>query len=59
MSMGEFLQWYGKLDKETLTLLRRFMAKAFSQENANEYIKRVLRAELNNVEIESEEIDNG
>ena len=58
----EFIMWYQKLDQDTLRLLRRFMAKAFSMPNANEYIKRVLSAELNTIDTngyEQKEMDNG
>lgn len=55
--IAEFMSWYSKLDKETIELLRRFMAKAFSQKNPNEYIKRVLRSELDTIESKGESVN--
>jgi hypothetical protein len=58
--MTQIIGWLSKLDPETTVLFRRFMAKAFSQENPNEYIKRVLRAELNTIDtVGKDEIDHG
>jgi hypothetical protein len=53
--IAEFMAWYSKLDKETIELLRRFMAKAFSTKDANAFIKRVMRAELDTIETTGKE----
>lgn len=43
---GPLIKLYGKLDPETSKLFKRFAAKCLSMENPNEYLKEVLRKEL-------------
>ena len=47
--MQLLMKFYAQADPETLELLRRFIAKAFSTGSANGYVKSVLRRELDNV----------
>ena len=44
--IAKLIEWYGTLDKDTVALLGRFVAKTMSMKNRNEYIKRVLTKEL-------------
>jgi len=46
-----FFKLYGKMDKVTVSLFGRFIAKCASMEDPNEYLKRVLRAELATTDI--------
>lgn len=43
---GPLLKLYGRLDPETSKLFKRFVAKCLSMENPNEYLKEVLKKEL-------------
>lgn len=45
------LKLYGKLDPDTTRLFGRFIAKCVSMDNPNEYLKKVLRAELATTDI--------
>ena len=42
-------KWYAGMDPETVDLLKRFIAKCYAQKDSGEYLKKVLRRELDNV----------
>lgn len=42
-------KWYSESDPETIALCKRFAAKVLSKKDGNEYIKQILRRELDNV----------
>jgi tryptophan synthase alpha subunit len=49
MSMAQLMQWYQKLDKETLDLVKRFFAKGVASGDLNAYLKKVLSKEVDGV----------
>jgi hypothetical protein len=50
-------KWYSEADPETIDLCKRFAARLMSQKNGNEYIKQILRRELDNI-VEAPSADN-
>lgn len=58
MSFANFMAWYYKLDQETIKLFTRFIAKGVASGDINAYVKRVLHAELNTIEVQSSEGEN-
>jgi len=55
----EMQKLYGKMDKDTVRLFGRFVAKCVSMEDPNEYLKRVLRAELATSDITTTGVEDG
>lgn len=44
-----FMKWYSGADQETISLVKRFAARMMSEQKPNEYLKKILRRELDNV----------
>jgi len=44
--IAKFLEWYNSIDGETKELLRRFIAHSMAQPSPSEYVKSVLKQEL-------------
>jgi hypothetical protein len=53
MSLSQFMNWYSKMDKDTIELAKRFFAKGVATGNLNNYLKRVFQAELNTIDVAS------
>lgn len=41
-------KWYSEMDDETVALMKRFIAKCYAEPDANAYLKKILRRELDN-----------
>ena len=41
--------WYSQMDEDTIELLKRFIAKCYATKDWNQYLKKLLRRELDNV----------
>lgn len=52
--MAQFMNWYSKMDKETIELAKRFFAKGVATGNLNKFLKRVFLAELNTIDVPPE-----
>jgi uncharacterized protein YoaH (UPF0181 family) len=51
MDFTKLIEWSSKMDKETVELMKRFMAKGIATGNLNAYLKRVFKAELETLDV--------